>query len=153
MLTETEWSIIYDAVEPVPVNILALTVGELLRIVTKQDYMQDYCERNADGIVEQARLAKGIIKAVEGLMATVKSWQPPLTAEQQQAAEGVKYPNFAESVLLECVDAYHLHSTAEAEGLPLADWYLVHKQRSAEARYNYNYNAIITRKHEQATKH
>lgn len=151
MLTKTEYHIIYDAVTPQPFNILALTVGDFLSMLARPEGVVEYADKHADTDIERVRVAKGITQAVEGLFKVIKSWQPSPTKEQQQASRGVAWPTFAESVLLECVETYHLTSTAQAEHLPLADWYIAHKHNSATAKYNANYNAIIS--HHDKSQH
>lgn len=71
----------------------------------------------------------------------------PVTSDiEKAAAAGIVFPSFPEQVLLSVVEYFHLRSIAEAENLPFADYLLVLRSQSAEAKFNRRYQQLISKK-------
>lgn len=71
----------------------------------------------------------------------------PVTSDiEKAAAAGIVFPSFPEQVLLSVVEYFHLRSIAEAEALPFADYLLVLRSQSAEAKFNRRYQQLISKK-------
>lgn len=71
----------------------------------------------------------------------------PVTSDiERAAASGIVFPSFPEQVLLSVVEYFHLRSIAEAENLPFADYLLVLRSQSAEAKFNRRYQQLISKK-------
>lgn len=150
MLTDYDIATLYEVLDPEPINVATLTVGDLCRILADASHIEVVAKQIADkDEVRAVRVAKGITQGVEVLLKLIQRWQPKPSADQKAAAEGVEFPSLAETILLETVEAYHLHSTEEAERLPVGDWLIYHKQQSASAMYQANYDAQQRRKLEQ----
>lgn len=147
-LNQIEFDAIYNSVEAADVNIAEMSIGDVLGFMVDSDRLAEYAESHATDTVERVRLCKGIIKAIERLVEVVKSWDTEPTQEERQAAKGVNFPTLIESVLLDTVEFYSLHSTADAERLPLSDWMIVKKAKSAERKFQRNYDIILNKKFE-----
>lgn len=71
----------------------------------------------------------------------------PVTSDiEKAAAAGIVFPSFPEQVLLSVVEYFHLRSIAEAENLPFADYLLVLRSQSAEAKFNRRYQQLVSKK-------
>ena len=144
--TDIELTSLIETADPVPFNVYDLTVGEFLPMILDNGNIVEYAVRHADTTAEAASITKGIIQALEVLFNTLKRWEADTDDLQERAAKGVEFPTFAECVLLDCVEWYGLHSTAEAEKLPVADWFLMKKRHAAQSKFQHNYETLIKKK-------
>lgn len=131
---------------PLKKDILEMTVGEFCDLCINEDeYLNDILKPR-----ERAYKAFGRLKSYRNQMKNLsdylKRFEIKLSQEEKAASVGVDMPDTPERILLDCVKAYHLHSTKEAEDLQLTDWILVLKDQVATARYSRNYNKILEQK-------
>lgn len=131
---------------PLKKDILEMTVGEFCDLCINEDeYLNDILKPR-----ERAYKAFGRLKSYRNQMKNIsdylKRFEIKLSQEEKAASVGVDMPDMPERILLDCVKAYHLHSTKEAEDLPLTDWILVLKDQVATAKYQRNYSKIIEQK-------
>lgn len=83
---------------------------------------------------------------MQGVTAYLKRYEVEQEADEKAAAQGVDFPSLGERILLDCVRHYNLHSTAEAERMPIVDWLLVVKSDGAAAQYQRRLSKIQQRK-------
>lgn len=131
---------------PLEKDILQMTVGQFCELcINEDDYLNEILKPR-----ERAYKAFGRLKSYRNQMKNLsdylKRFEIHLTQEEKAAGQGVDFPDTPERILLDCVKAYHLHSTKEAEDLPLTDWILVLKDQVATARYSRNYSKILEQK-------
>ncbi len=131
---------------PLKKDVLQMTVGEFCNLyINEEEYLNDILKPR-----ERAYIAFGRLKSYRNQMNSLadyfKRFEIKLTQEEKAASIGVDMPDMPERILLDCVKAYHLHSTKEAEDLPITDWILVLKDQSSNARYQRNYSKIIEQK-------
>lgn len=131
---------------PLQKDILQMTCGEFCELcINEEDYLSKIMKPR-----ERAYKAFGRLKSYRNQMNNLsnylKTFDISLTPEEQAAGKGVDFPTTPERILLDCVKTFHLHSTKEAENLPLTDWIIVLKDQVASAKYQRNYNKILEQK-------
>ena len=147
-LTEERFNKLLEAVEEYPLdkNILSFSIGEFADLtIDEESYIKKILNPK-----EKVYIAFGKLKSYRNQMKQLadylKTFELKLTPEEKQASQGIDLPSTVERILLDTVKAYHLHSTKEAEELPLTDWILFLKDSVATARYSRNYNKILEQK-------
>lgn len=75
------------------------------------------------------------IEEMQGVTAYLKRYEVESDADEKAAAHGIDFPTMQERILLDCVRHYRLHSTVEAERLPIVDWLLMVKSEGTAAQY------------------
>lgn len=131
---------------PLEKDILQMSVGQFCELcINEEDYISSIMRPR-----EKAYKAFGRLKSYRNQMNSLsdylKTFDIKLSQEEKAAGKGIDFPTTPERILLDCVKAYHLHSTKEAEDLPITDWILVLKDSVATARYSRNYNKILEQK-------
>lgn len=131
---------------PLEKPILSMTVGEFSDIMLDEDsYITKMLNPKERAYIAFGRLHQYSIE-MKGVADFFKTMQLKLSPEEQAASRGVDLPSFVERMLLDTVTFFHLHSMAEAEKIPLADYLVVLKDSVATARYQRNYNKILEQK-------
>lgn len=136
---------------PLEKSVFAMTLGEFLEC-----FADDYATRffsNPDTILI---FAVGRLKQWRSEMESVSKIltlnELKLTNEEKAAQRGVVFPTAQESILCEAVEYFHLHSFDEAEQIPLSNYLIMKRKKSAEALYQRNLNKIYAAKNEKAGK-
>lgn len=122
-------------------SFVALPIGDVLRIIVDASHLVEVCVRltaeRSHSVMAffdtQATLEAG----VKWLGKELQAMQRPLDVKEQAASSLIKWQPFAATVLTDMVEFYGLHSTADAERLPLSDWYLIAKRRANVALYEF----------------
>lgn len=129
---------------PLPKPLIEMTCGEFIACLEEDYPMRFFRERRALRAFGMYRQFLSEMKAISDFIQRQKVEQ---TQDEQAATQGVEFPTFAERILLDNIRHYHLHSTEEAERLPLADWLLTLKADSAESKYQRNLSRIQAKRH------
>ena len=136
-----------EALQPYPLEVplLMMSVGDYLRITgggedAMAGLLSEPLAYKAFGRIKQLR------KEVEQLTKYLQRYEVVQEPEEVQAQQGVPFPTPAERVLTTCVKYYHLHSTAEAERLPLSDYVMAFKDMASDAIYQRKLAKIQARK-------
>lgn len=134
-----------DAVTALPLDkpIVEMSIGEFITAIQPDYALQFLKEKRALKAFGHLKTYRDEMERVSKLM---KSFETPKTSEQREAGVGIDFPTSEEQMLLDAVDAFHLHSFAEAEKVPLADFLLVKKSQSADIKYQHRYQRILERK-------
>lgn len=137
---------------PLEKNILSMTIGEFCELTIDES---GYINRMLDP-KQKAYIAFGRLKEYSNQMKVLTKFLEgmsiQMTADEKMASQNVDMPSTAERILLDTVKAYHLHSTKEAEQLPITDWILVLKDSVATAKYSRNYQKILEQKSKMKSK-
>lgn len=146
LLNEERIKAIADAVQPMALAkpLLSMTCGEFCQALT-ENYAMSFFGKDELAVVAFGRY-KQYIAELESVTAYIKCFEVEQDGDEKAAAQGVDFPTMPERILLDCVRAYHLHSTEEAERLPVTDWLLVVKSEGAAAKYQRNLSKIRNRK-------
>lgn len=125
-----------------PVAVLDMSVGEWLAAVNDKEYAMKYLEE------EYAVVAFGylrqFLKEMADLSAFIEGLAVSQTPDEKRAAEGVKWPNFGQRVLIDCVKFFGLHSFAEAEDVKVGDWVTMYMDAAAASQYQKNIMQAMT---------
>lgn len=128
-------------------SLISLTVGEVLQMLTDDNYMHEWlCERceTVDGYLRGLKSLQTDVISLEKLL---KSWQKPMK-DVEERAYSITEPkvSFVESIITDCVEWYHLHSTAEAQRLAFSDWLVMAKKRAAKTNYEHNLQKLTEKR-------
>ncbi len=125
--------------KPLDKPLMRMTCGEFIGALDEDYAMHFFKERRAFDAFGKYRQ---FLDEMEGITAYLKRYEVETNADEKAAARGVDFPTMQERILLDCVRAYSLHSTAEAEALPVADWLIVVKNEGSAALYQRRLNKI-----------
>ena len=129
---------------PLKVPFYAMTIGDYLKCTMDGQYLwtlvADKMAYKTFGRLRQFR------SDCENLAKYLKRYEVEQTEDERRAAFGVPFPSSTERLLTTCVKYYHLHSTAEAEKLPLSDYIVAYKDQMSDAMYQRNLAKIQTAK-------
>lgn len=117
---------------PLRKSLLQMSVGEFVLALEEDFALGLLRERRA--LVAFGRF-RTYMEEMERITKYIKSYEVKPTADERKAAEGVKFPTLGERILIDCVRVYGLHSTAEAERMPITDWLLTVKSEGSAAQY------------------
>ena len=129
---------------PLKVPFYAMTIGDYLKCTMDGQYLwtlvADKMAYKTFGRLRQFR------SECENLAKYLKRYEVEQSEDERRAAFGVPFPSSTERLLTTCVKYYHLHSTAEAEKLPLSDYIVAYKDQMSDAMYQRNLAKIQTAK-------
>lgn len=148
-LNQIEFDAIYRSVQPDDTNIGDIPLGTVIGFMIDPDSIAEYAYEQEVNTVAAVRKCKAIAEGLQRLAETLKRWDTEPNEEQKRAAKGVEFPTLWQSMLLDTVEFYSLHSTKEAEALPLADWLMVRQAKCAERKFQSNYDIIVRKKYEK----
>lgn len=117
---------------PLRKPLLQMSVGEFVMALEEGFALSLLTERRA--LVAFGRF-RSYLEELELITRYIKSYEVKPTADERKASEGVRFPSLGERILLDCVRVYGLHSTEEAERMPISDWLLVVKNEGSAAQY------------------
>ena len=143
LLSEERLQIILDQVPAVPLKkaVLEMTVGEFIE-ATDENYVASLLtERRALKAFGRVKQYRQEMKAVYDYLSR---YETSTTSEERRAANGIDFPSAQETMLMECVEFYHLRSTDEAQRLPLSDYLLMKKYKGANALFQRRHQEIIS---------
>lgn len=139
---------------PVPLDkpLLKMTVAEFCELVLDESaYINKILKPRERAYIAFGKLNQYSIE-MKGIADYLKSMEIKLTQEEKMAGQGIDFPSTVERILLDCVQGYNLHSTQEAEKLPITDWLLLLKNQVATAKYSRNYQKILEQRSKSKTK-
>lgn len=155
LLNEERLFLILDNVRPVPLDkpIAEMTIGEFIE-ASAQDYQfrfyNDEFAFDAFGKIKTYR------QEMESVAKYIKSLEVKTDADEDLAMAGVDFPNAAERMLIDAADWFGLHALESRDGVmgaadvPLAEYLIMLKDKSAKAKYERNRQRQFERK--QKTK-
>lgn len=134
LLTEARAKELAERVPCVPLAkpLLKMSVGEFIEATTETFALRFFREKRA---LRAFGMYREYLSQLKQITAYIGRYDVERTPKEQAAAEGIAFPSLGERILVECVKHYGLHSTAEAERLPLADWLLMVKADGSAAQY------------------
>lgn len=141
----------YDQIDAMPLvsPVIGMTLGEFIRATTDENWVKNNILNEELLVVAIGRLKQFKLE-VENINKYMQLNQMDETSEENQAKKGVFFCTFAEEMLLDAVTFFHLHSIDEAEKIPLSDYLVYHKHKTAEAKFQRNLSKIYNQK--QAAK-
>ncbi len=145
LLNEERLKELVERVPPVPLkkSLLDMTCGEFIEAMDEGYVLRLLKARR---IVKALGRYRQYLSELEIITNYMKRYEVAQTSEEKAAAQGVAFPSIGERILVESVRHYHLHSTAEAEKLPLADWLLCFKDEGSKAQYQHRLSEIQSKK-------
>ena len=145
LLNEERMKELAESVPPVPLKkpLLEMTCGEFIGALDEGFMLSILREKRA--LIAFGRYRE-YLSQLEQITAYIKRYEVEQTADEKAASRGVQFPSLGERILIECVKHYHLHSTAEAERLPITDWLLMVKNEGSAAVYQHKLTQIQNRK-------
>lgn len=146
-LTKETMEELLQKVPPVPLKkpLLKMTVGEFA------DILEDETQYIANILsARKAFKAFGRLKQfrteLEMVQKFMKLYDHQPTQEEKAAEKGVKFPNFGQRMLIDCVKFFGLKSFKEAEKVPVSEWLTIFQSEASAVLYQRNYQRIIEQK-------
>jgi hypothetical protein len=136
-------------------SILKGSIGDFIRLMTgDQDFFKQYFfNENKDVTVyEYAAKLKHLKQEIDKIINYLNSLSVKQAPEEIQAAKGVAFPKFAESMLVYSQQKFFLRSFKEAEEISLSEFILHKKTDLANQNYERNLRMINDRKQKQKSK-
>jgi hypothetical protein len=145
---------LFDEVPAKTVDIMSMTVGEVASCIISNESLVNYIDKHNDWLItEKIAFFKGFCKSAEQVFSYFKKFENDVDAEYGRAVGEVGEDiSMAESMLLDCVDYYHLHSTSEAEKLPFSDWFMMKRREVVKNAVERRYNKIMVEKQRKESK-
>lgn len=152
-ITEEDFQKLYDELPSVALTtpVISMTIGEFIKATTDENWVKNNILNEELLVVAIGRL-KQFKDEVEKINKYLKLNEMEETGEEKQAKSGVYFCTFAEEMLLDAVSFYHLHSLEEAENLPLTDYLVLHKHKTAEAKFQRNLSKAYAAKEKQKSR-
>lgn len=134
------------------VSVIGMTVGEFLEALEPEYPIKKFFWDPDGNLLEAIGKIKSFRDQMDGIQKVLKMNEIQLSPEERSAQSGVVFPSFGESLLCECVEWFNLHSIDEAENIPLSNYLVMKRKKSAEALFERNLNKIYTQKAKQNSK-
>ena len=148
LLTQDTLKELLEKVPAVPLDkpLLSMTVGEFGEIIEDEEtYIVKLLKHRkalkAFGLLKQYR------QEIEAISKFFKLYDVRKTADESNAAIGVRFPNFGQRMLIDCVKWFHLNKMEDAEKVKLSAWLTMWQDEAANALYQRNYSKILEQKH------
>lgn len=149
-LTDEALTKLFEEINPENVNIMEMTVGEVLTCILNTQSLINYAEEHRDTVLDKLAFIKGFINKSNALFNSLNKYNNDISPEYNQAVLEIgNAPSTAETIITDLVEWYHLHSTKEAEELPFSDWYIMKRKEAYNGAVERRTQSIINRKHEQ----
>lgn len=134
-------------VPPMPLKkpLLQMTVGEFATLLNDEtQYIADILSaRKAFKAFGWLRQFRAELEAIQKFM---KLYDHAPSQEEKAAEKGIKFPDFGQRMLIDCVKFFGLKSFKEAEKVPVAEWLTIFQSEASSVLYQRNYQRIIEQK-------
>lgn len=141
---------LFEAVEPMDVDIFSMKVGEVLQCIINPEMLTAYAEEKFDTVLDKLSFIKGFINKSNVIFNSLNKFNTDVSPEYTQAVLEIgNQPSIGETIITDLVEWYHLHSTKEAEEMPFSDWFIMKKKECYSGAVERRMQSIINRKHEQ----
>ncbi len=148
LLTQDTLKELLEKVPAVPLDkpLITLTVGEFGEIVEDEEPYIVKLLSHRKALKAFGRL-KQYKQEMEAIAKFFKLYDVRRTADESNAAVGIKFPNLGQRMLIDCVKWFHLNSMEDAEKVKLSAWLTMWQDEAANALYQRNYSKILEQKH------
>ena len=147
LLTKEALEELLAKVPAVPLRkpLLQMTVGEFATLLNDEtQYIADILSARkalkAFGRLKQFRIE------LEQIQKFMKMYDHQPTQEEKAAEKGVRFPDFGQRMLIDCVKFFGLKSFKEAEKVPVAEWLTIFQSEASSVLYQRNYQRIMEQK-------
>lgn len=153
LLTQETLRELLEKVPAMPLKkpVLAMTVGEFGEIVENEDAFVAKLLKHRKALKAFGRL-KQYKQEIEAISKFFKLYDVRRTADESNAAVGIKFPNLGQRMLIDCVKWFHLNSMEEAEKVKVSDWLTFWMDEASAALYQRNYMNIMDAKNKTKRK-
>lgn len=148
LLTQDTLKELLEKVPAVPLDkpLITLTVGEFGEMVEDEETYIGKLLKHRKALKAFGRL-KQYKQEIEAISKFFKLYDVRRTADESNAAVGIKFPNLGQRMLIDCVKWFHLNSMEEAEKVKLSAWLTMWQDEAANTLYQRNYSKILEQKH------
>lgn len=131
-------------VPAIPMNkpLTEFTLEEFDMCLTSSEaFIFKLAKHNRKALVFLGRV-KDFYNSLEGFKKFTQQFEVQQTAEEKQAANGVPFPSFGNSMLTTVIEFYHLHNVEEATKMKVKEWMLAFEHSASNAMYSRRYSDI-----------
>ena len=149
-LKEEHLKELLEKCEPVELDkpVITMTVGEFIKAADDKYIMSFFNDRN-ESLVKAVGRVKQFNKEMDNIAKVLKMNEIKPNPEELAAQRGVTFPSFGESILCDCLEWFNLNSLDAAENIPLSNYLIMKRKKSAEALYERNLNKIYSDKNKK----
>lgn len=153
LLTQDTLKELLEKVPAVPLDkpLLSMTVGEFGEMVEDEEthiakLLKHRKALKAFGLLRQYK------QEIEAISKFFKLYDVRRTADESNAAIGIKFPNLGQRMLIDCVKWFHLNSMEEAEKITVGEWLTFWMDEAANMLYQRNYQKLLEQKNKAKRK-
>lgn len=110
-------------------------------LTSPEAFIFELAKHNRKALVFLGRV-KDFYNSLEGFKKFTQQFEMKQSAEEKQAANGVPFPSFGNSMLTTVIEFYHLHSVDEASKMKVKEWMLAFEHSASNAMYSRRYSDI-----------
>lgn len=151
-LTAKESEALFNLIQPMEMNIGKMTVGDVCRCILSEKSFTEYIEEKYDNIYDKVAFAKGFVRSANALFSTFEKYNNQVPAEYAAILSNTKQLCMAESILVDCVKYFNLHSVEEAEKLTFDNWFLLKKDEVISQYIDRKYQDAMIAKQKREVK-
>lgn len=153
LLTQDTLKELLEKVPAVPLDkpLITLTVGEFGEMVEDEETYIAKLLKHRKALKAFGKL-KQYKQEIEAISKFFKLYDVRRTADESNAAVGIKFPNLGQRMLIDCVKWFHLNSMEEAEKVKVGDWLTLWMDEAANMLYQRNYQKLLEQKHKAKKK-
>lgn len=150
-LTKEEMSVMYDMVDPINFNVFDIKISEFIEFCEDPKKLIDKLQNDNEeiDILEIIANVKGFNDNVSKIFEYLSKFEIQQTQDEKNATKGIDFPNFFETMLIDCVEWFHLNSMEQAENIKVSEWFLFKKKQLANQKYENNYSLIMDKKYKK----
>lgn len=127
---------------PLETPLTEMTLEEFDEIISSPEvYINKLARKNRKALVFLGR-CKDLYDSLEGFTNFMKKFEVKQSAEEKQAANGVHFPSFGNSMLTTVIEFYSLHSVDEAAKIKVKEFLLAYEHTASNALYSRRYSDI-----------
>lgn len=127
---------------PLEKSIMSMSILEFSEILADEEAFIKKILDHKRALVAFGRL-RSYKEQIEDISKFMKLYDYKKSAEEEQAAKGIVFPDFSMRMLADCVKFFNLHSFDEAEKVKVSEWLAIFQFSASEALFQYRFSKII----------
>lgn len=133
---------------PLEKSIMSMSIKQFSDILTDEETFIKKLLSHKRALVAFGKL-KSYKEQIDGIGKFMKLYDYKRSQDEEQATNGVVFPDFSIRMLSDCVKFFHLKSFDEAESCKVSDWLTIFQIEASNTLFQHNYNKIVEDKHKR----
>lgn len=136
---------------PLEKSIMSMSIKQFSDILTDEETFIKKLLSHKRALVAFGKL-KSYKEQIDRIAKFMKLYDYKRSQDEEQATNGVVFPDFSIRMLADCVKFFHLKSFDEAESCKVSDWLTIFQIEAANSLFQHNYNKIVEDKQKRKQK-